>query len=225
MSIIDDILDLATIDAGGLELKLTPIKIQPVIEAAVLGVKERAGRLRLTLEISLADAVDEIVADESRIRQLLFNLLSNAVGFSKPEGTVRLSAWREDQYVNFLIEDDGVGIPYDAQKRVFDRFESDSHGSRHRGAGLGLSIAKSLVDLHNGEIQLESEPGAGTRVLVRVPEPDEQPNILQDYANTSSAGSIIAFSKHSSDLAPGDHGLICSFGAGYSVGSVIVKRA
>ncbi|MEM9357907.1 MAG: PAS-domain containing protein [Pseudomonadota bacterium] len=170
LSIIDDILDLATIDAGGLELKLTPIKIQPVIEAAVLGVRERAGRLRLTLEISLADDVDEIVADESRIRQLLFNLLSNAVGFSKPEGTVRLSAWREEHYVNFLIEDDGVGIPYDAQKRVFDRFESDSHGSRHRGAGLGLSIAKSLVDLHNGDIQLESEPGAGTRVLVRVPE-------------------------------------------------------
>jgi len=65
----------------------------------------------------------------------------------------------------------------------------------------------------------------GKKVLGRTPAPDEQPNILQDYANTSSAGSIIAFSKHSSDLAPGDKGLICSFGAGYSVGSVIVERA
>ncbi|KQI71465.1 3-oxoacyl-ACP synthase [Loktanella sp. 5RATIMAR09] len=65
----------------------------------------------------------------------------------------------------------------------------------------------------------------GKKVLGRAPTPDEQPNILQDYANTSSAGSIIAFSKHSSDLAPGDKGLICSFGAGYSVGSVIVERA
>ena len=170
LSIIDDILDLATIDAGGLELKRAPIKIQPVIEAAVLGVKERAGRLRLTLEISLADDVDEIVADEARIRQLLFNLLSNAVGFSKPEGTVRLSVWRRDDYVNFLIEDNGVGIPHEVQKRVFDRFESDSHGSRHRGAGLGLSIAKSLVDLHGGEIELESELEVGTKVLVRLPE-------------------------------------------------------
>ena len=65
----------------------------------------------------------------------------------------------------------------------------------------------------------------GKKILGRTPAPDEQPNILQDYANTSSAGSIIAFSKHSNDLAPGDKGLICSFGAGYSVGSVIVERA
>jgi beta-ketodecanoyl-[acyl-carrier-protein] synthase len=64
----------------------------------------------------------------------------------------------------------------------------------------------------------------GRKVLGRVPDPGEQPNILQDYANTSSAGSIIAFSKHSHDLVPGDLGLICSFGAGYSVGSVIVER-
>jgi beta-ketodecanoyl-[acyl-carrier-protein] synthase len=64
----------------------------------------------------------------------------------------------------------------------------------------------------------------GKRVLGRDPEPGEQPNILQDYANTSSAGSIIAFAKYSGDLQPGDHGLICSFGAGYSVGSVIVER-
>ena len=65
----------------------------------------------------------------------------------------------------------------------------------------------------------------GRKVLGRVPEPHEQPNILQDYANTSSAGSIIAFSNHSDDLQAGDIGLICSFGAGYSVGSVIVERA
>ena len=65
----------------------------------------------------------------------------------------------------------------------------------------------------------------GKKVLGRTPEPGEQPNILQDYANTSSAGSIIAFSQNSADLSPGDKGLICSFGAGYSVGSVVVERA
>ena len=65
----------------------------------------------------------------------------------------------------------------------------------------------------------------GKKVLGRTPETDEQPNILQDYANTSSAGSIIAFSKYSDDLASGDTGVICSFGAGYSVGSVVVRRA
>ena len=169
LSIIDDILDLATIDAGGLDLKLAPIKIQPVIEAAVLGVKERAGRQRLTLEISLSDDLDQMVADEARLRQLLFNLLSNAVGFSNPSGTVRLAAWHENDVVVISIEDDGIGIPHERQEKVFERFESDSQGSRHRGAGLGLSIARSLVDLHGGTISLNSTPDVGTQVVVRLP--------------------------------------------------------
>ena len=169
LSIIDDILDLATIDAGGLDLKLAPVKIRPIIEAAMLGVKERAGRQRLTLEISLADEIDEFVADEARVRQLLFNLLSNAVGFSNVGGTVRLACWVEAGEVVFSIEDDGVGIPIEQQARIFERFESGRQGARNRGAGLGLSIAKSLVDLHGGHIALHSEPDVGTKVVVRLP--------------------------------------------------------
>ncbi|MGI9410893.1 MAG: ATP-binding protein [Hyphomicrobiaceae bacterium] len=174
LSIIDDILDLASIDAGGLDLKLAPVKIRPIIEAAMLGVKERAGRQRLTLEIALGDDVDEFVADEARVRQLLFNLLSNSVGFSRVGGSVRLACWREDGNVVFSIEDNGIGIPPEQQSRVFERFESDGRGSRHRGAGLGLSIAKSLVDLHGGRIELQSEPNVGTTVIIRLPERTEK---------------------------------------------------
>jgi len=170
LSIIDDILDLATIDAGALELKTKPTKIQPVIEAALMGVKGRAGRSRLTLEIATSDDVDEIIADEERLRQLLYNLLSNAVGFSKPNDRVRLSCWLEKGNVVFSIEDQGIGIPKDQMESVFNRFESQSHGSDHRGAGLGLSIVKSLVDLHGGSMSLKSETGKGTTVTVRLPQ-------------------------------------------------------
>jgi signal transduction histidine kinase len=170
LSIIDDILDLATIDAGALELKTKPTKIQPVIEAALMGVKGRAGRSRLTLEIATSDDVDEIIADEERLRQLLYNLLSNAVGFSKPNDRVRLSCWLEKGNVVFSIEDQGIGIPKDQMERVFNRFESQSHGSDHRGAGLGLSIVKSLVELHGGSMSLKSETGKGTTVTVRLPQ-------------------------------------------------------
>jgi signal transduction histidine kinase len=169
LSIIDDILDLATIDAGALELKPVPVKIRPIIDAAMLGIRERAGHLRLTLEIALADDIDDFIADEARVRQLLFNLLSNAVGFSDVGGTVRLSCWYEGPDVVFAIEDQGVGIPSDKLAQVFERFETDSQGSDHRGAGLGLSIAKSLIDLHGGRISLESEPEVGTKVTVRLP--------------------------------------------------------
>jgi signal transduction histidine kinase len=170
LSIIDDILDLATIDAGGLELKPGGVDVHAVIDAAILGVRERAGRARLTLDIAVTDDAKTFIGDEQRIRQVLYNLLSNAVGFSRPGDTIQISCWRDNGMMTFCVEDQGVGIPKDQQARVFERFESHSHGSNHRGAGLGLSVVKSLVDLHGGDMSLDSEPGRGTRVTVRFPE-------------------------------------------------------
>ncbi len=170
LAIIDDILDLTTIEAGGLELKLAPAGVRAIIDAAILGIRERAVRSRLTIDIAVADDVTEIMVDETRMRQVLYNLLSNAVGFSKVNGTVHLACWRENGTINFRIDDEGIGIPKDQIGRVFQRFESRSRGSEHRGAGLGLSIAKSLVELHGGTIEITSEEGRGTRVIVRIPE-------------------------------------------------------
>jgi signal transduction histidine kinase len=174
LSIIDDILDLATIDAGALELKLSPVNVQHVIDVAIVGIRERASRARLTIDIAIADDVTEFVADESRIRQVFYNLLSNAIGFSQPEDTIRISCWRENGMLAFSVEDQGAGIPKDQQLRVFERFESRTHGSKHRGAGLGLSIVKSIVELHGGDMRLDSEPGRGTRVTVRFPGASEE---------------------------------------------------
>ena len=170
LAIINDILDLATIDAGALELKLAPVRVANVVDTAVLGVRDRANRARLNLDIRIAEDAVEFVADESRVRQVLYNLLSNAIGFSKPGETISVSAWREGDMMAFTVEDKGVGIPKEQQRRVLERFESRSQGSKHRGAGLGLSIVKSLVELHGGSMSLESEPGRGTRVTVRFPE-------------------------------------------------------
>lgn len=170
LAIIDDILDLATIDAGSLELKLVPLGVRAVIDGAILGIRERAIRQRLTIDIAVADDVTEFMADESRIRQVLYNLLSNAVGFSKPGDTVRLTCWREAGNIVLTVEDSGVGIPKDQLGRVFQRFESRSQGSKHRGAGLGLSIVKSLVELHGGSITIQSEEKHGTCVTVRIPD-------------------------------------------------------
>ncbi|WP_045837225.1 PAS domain-containing sensor histidine kinase [Hyphomicrobium sp. 99] len=170
LAIIDDILDLTTIEAGGLELKLSPVGVRAIIDAAILGIRERAVRSRLTIDIAIADDVTEIMVDEARMRQVLYNLLSNAVGFSKVNGTIYLACWRQAGNIFFRVEDAGIGIPKDQIGRVFQRFESRSRGSEHRGAGLGLSIAKSLVELHGGNIEISSEEGRGTRVVVRIPE-------------------------------------------------------
>ena len=170
LAIINDILDLATIDAGALELKLAPVRVAAIVDTAVLGVRDRANRARLNLDIHIAEDAVEFVADEFRVRQVLYNLLANAIGFSKPGDSIDVSVWRESGMMAFAVEDKGVGIPKDQQQRVLERFESRSQGSKHRGAGLGLSIVKSLVELHGGAMTLELEPGRGTRVTVRFPE-------------------------------------------------------
>jgi len=171
LSIIDDILDLANIDAGALELKMAPIKVQPIIDAAMLAVRDRAARARISLEVTIAPDVEAILGDEARVRQIFYNILSNAIGFSPAGGTVRITSERRQGMVAFWVRDEGVGIPKSQQRTVLERFVSRSQGSKHRGAGLGLPVAKSLVELHGGSLVLESEPGHGTMVTVLLPEP------------------------------------------------------
>ena len=170
LTIIDGIIDLATIDAGAFELDVTSVSIRDVIQSAIQAIDERAARAGLTLDVAIADGVSAFSADKSRVRQILYNLISNAVGFSHDGGTVYIGCWREGPNIVFQVEDRGAGIPEEAQQQIFERFESDSRGSKHRGAGLGLSIVKSLVELHQGTMVLESTVGEGTRVTVRLPE-------------------------------------------------------
>jgi signal transduction histidine kinase len=169
LAIIDDILDLATIDAGTLELKLSPVRVRDVIDQAVQGVAERLKQDDVQLDIIVAPGIETFVADSRRVTQILYNLLSNAIGFSEAGGKIALGCARENSMIAFSVEDQGVGIPEDYQQAVFDRFESRSHGSDHRGAGLGLSVVKSLAELHGGSVRLESAPGRGTKVTVLLP--------------------------------------------------------
>lgn len=177
LSIIDGILDLATIDAGSLELNREAVDVREVVKSAIRGVEDRAVRADLMIDVAISDEVTVFSADKARVRQVLYNLLSNAVGFSNEGDTVYLSCWRESGNVVFRIEDNGVGIPPESQEKIFERFESDSRGLKHRGAGLGLSIVRSLVALHGGTLRLVSAPGTGTRVTVYLPENDPSATI------------------------------------------------
>ncbi len=170
LAIINDILDLTTIDAGGLELKLAPVSVREIADAAELGVRERLAKSRITLEVQIAPDLDLVVADGQRLTQVLFHLLSNAIGFSTESSVITLSCRKEDGMVAFAVQDSGVGIPEEFQASVFGRFESRSQGSKHRGAGLGLAIVKSLIELHGGRITLRSAPGVGTTVTALIPQ-------------------------------------------------------
>jgi signal transduction histidine kinase len=169
LALINNILDLATIDAGAMTLNLTDVDIRASMEAAAEGVQDRLAKNRITLDIRAPADIGSFVADERRLRQILFNLLSNAVGFSPSADTVTLVAERRAESVVFTVTDHGPGIAPEAKDRVFDWFETDSRGSQHRGPGLGLSLVRSFVELHGGTVSIESAPGQGTTVTCVFP--------------------------------------------------------
>ena len=169
LAIINDILDLATIDAGAMTLNLGDVNIRKTMNAAAEGIRDRLVKDSISLKIETMPDVGSFVADERRVRQVLFNLLANAVGFSPVHGIVTLACDRRDDAIVFSVSDEGPGIPPELTEQVFKRFESHSHGSRHRGAGLGLSIVRSFVKLHGGTVTLNSTVGRGTTVVCTFP--------------------------------------------------------
>ena len=169
MTIIDDILDLATIDAGIMQLQLGDVNVAATVASAIEGVKDRLAANRVSVVTDVPEEVGTFAGDEKRVRQVLFNLLSNAVAFS-PEGSrVSVAARREADAILLSVADQGVGIPEDQLRSVFDRFYARRQGPHRGGAGLGLSIVKSFVELHGGTVTIDSVEGRGTTVTCRLP--------------------------------------------------------
>jgi signal transduction histidine kinase len=174
--IINDILDLASIDAGSLELQREDVDVQATIEAAVRGIEDRLAESHITLALDVPEDIGNVHADGKRVRQILFNLLSNAVGFSAAGQRVEVRARRDARELLLSVRDHGRGMPPEIADSVFNRFESHTLGTRHRGVGLGLSIVRSFVELHGGRVHLETVSGEGTCVTCRFPLEDaDQP--------------------------------------------------
>jgi len=169
LAIINNILDLASIGAGAMTLDLERVDIHATMAAAVEGVQDRLVKNNIKLELHVSGDIGSFVADERRVRQILFNLLSNAIGFSPPGEMVVLAAQRTPDQVSFTVKDRGPGISSEIKDKVFDWFESHAHGTHHRGAGLGLSIVRSFVELHHGTVRIDSVPGQGTTVVCTFP--------------------------------------------------------
>jgi signal transduction histidine kinase len=169
LAIINDILDLATIDAGAMKLNLGPVDVRLTMGAAAEGVQDRLVKDGLVLEIDATPNIGMFIADERRDRQIQLNLLANAIGLSPPGATIKLSAERLPDAIVFSVTDNGPGIPLEVKDRVFNWFETNTLGSRHRGAGLGLPIVRTFVELHGGTVTLDSTVGHGTTVVCTFP--------------------------------------------------------
>jgi signal transduction histidine kinase len=169
LALTNNILDLATIDAGAMKLELGPVDIGKAIAAAAEGIQDRLATDRIRLKVDVDPNIGSFTGDERRVVQVLYNLLANAVGFSPQDAAVVVSARRSERNVVFTVTDSGPGISPDVKDKVFDWFESHSQGSRHRGAGLGLSLVRSFVELHGGKVRVDSVVGKGTTVTCDFP--------------------------------------------------------
>jgi signal transduction histidine kinase len=169
-SLIDDVLDLSKVEAGQIDLEIAPFFLSATLERGVVIVRDRATTRGVRISLSSDPAIDTVVGDERRIRQVVFNLLSNAVKFTPPGGAIDVTAARVNGDVRVSISDDGPGIAAEDQVRIFEEFQQAAAGREQReGTGLGLALSKRLVELHNGRIWVESEPGEGSTFVFTLP--------------------------------------------------------
>jgi signal transduction histidine kinase/PAS domain-containing protein len=160
--LVDDILDLATIEAGYMELDTSEVDIQAMLQSVLTLQQAQARNLGLRLEFDCPPTIGTVPGDERRLKQVMFSLVSNALKFTPAGGSVMVAARREGERVALVVSDTGIGVAAEDQARIFEKFERGN--TRQSGAGLGLALVKSFIELHGGTVELRSSPGAGTTV-------------------------------------------------------------
>jgi len=168
LGLINDILDLAKVEAGRLDLRLAPLRVDTAVAELLTGLSPLITTKNLTVSSALPEAT--ALADRVRFRQIVENLLSNAIKFTPEGGRIAVTVTSSQDWVDVVVADTGIGIAPADQKRVFEEFQQagDDEG-RRAGTGLGLALTKRLVEAHEGEISLASEPGRGSSFTVRLP--------------------------------------------------------
>jgi signal transduction histidine kinase len=171
LSLINDILDLSKVEAGRMELAPAPFHLPSALDNAVTLVKERATRHGITLDQAIDPGLGELVGDERKVKQVLLNVLSNAVKFTPEGGRITLKAGKTDRGVEISVTDTGVGIAPEDQAAIFEEFRQVGHDEtrKQEGTGLGLTLAKKFVELHGGRIWVESEVGRGSTFTFTLP--------------------------------------------------------
>jgi signal transduction histidine kinase len=172
LSLINDVLDLSKVEAGRMELELSDVSVPEALETGLTMQEERAREGRITLGLTTDPAEIVVQADERKLRQILFNLLSNAVTFTPPGGRVDVSAHLRNGVVEVAVADTGSGIAPEDQELIFEEFlqaHGNGDGARAEGTGLGLPLARRFIELHGGRLWVESAPGKGSTFRFTLP--------------------------------------------------------
>ncbi len=189
LSLINDILDMSKIEAGKMQLRVEPVSIDEVVDDTLRLVRQRADKAGLKLRTHLPTLPD-VQADFRALKQVLLNLLTNAIKFTPQGGTITVSAAVTDDNVHLSVADTGIGIPEKALSRLAKPFEQveNQFSKTKEGTGLGLALTKSLIEMHNGRMEIDSEVGKGTTVHVILPitQPAAKPGRGDDAADEAA---------------------------------------
>ena len=168
-SMVNNILDLTTFDAGILELSLSPVTIKIPIENAITSLSQELKEKEINLDCPKVPDTIILLADSNRLQQIFFNLLTSAISFSPQGGAIRLEFIDSSDYLIFTISDDGPNVPTENQSNIFDGFDSASEQSNERGVGFTLALTRHLVNLHKGTIELDTSTTQGTKFKCSFP--------------------------------------------------------
>ncbi len=170
LSRINDILDLSKIEAGRMELELTDFHLPSAIENALILMRERAARRGIPLGHAIDERLGMMRADERKVKQVLLNLLSNALKFTPEAGRVDVRAEMQSEMAEISVTDTGVGIASEDQNAVFEEFRQVGTAAKKvEGTGLGLALSRKFIELHGGKISVKSEVGVGSTFMFTLP--------------------------------------------------------
>jgi len=172
LSLINDILNLAKIEAGRMDLELGRFDLRQALHDALNLVRERASRQGISLDLNVAPQLGDWVADELKVKQIMLNLLSNAVKFTPEGGRIRVQAVPIEEGVQIAVADSGIGIEEHHLNVIFEEFRQVGTDplKKSEGTGLGLALTKKFVELHGGTITVQSQVGKGSRFTFTLPE-------------------------------------------------------
>lgn len=197
LALINDILDLAKIESGHMELDIGTFDLPAVLNSTFMLIRERAKRHSIQVSLDIDHRLGRVTADERKLKQILLNLLSNALKFTPEDGAVSLKAVLQDDGVEISVSDTGIGIEPEFQQKIFDEFfQVGGHLKKQEGTGLGLAVTKKFVELHGGRIWVQSAKGQGstftfTLPVLPTPEKRSAPTVAMPDAHPNANAPLV----------------------------------
>jgi CheY-like chemotaxis protein/two-component sensor histidine kinase len=201
LELLNEILDLSKVEAGRMELDYAAVDVRALLDHAATMLRERAAARAVELRVEVEPGVTEVYADELRLRQVVLNLLTNAVKFTGDGGSVVLRAARRGPELHVTVSDTGVGIPEEDRERIFESFQQGGRGpSREEGTGLGLTLCRRIVELLGGRMWLHSEVGQGSTFGFSVPLTGGADEVPPDLPATRPEAQVVVIEDDRASL-------------------------